>query len=240
MKKFLIDTYRIFLLQLSKVIWDIVGWTMLIWGTIIFLPIYSLCQLSTMVPYSGIWIVIRLHWHDRKEKIEETEALRPISPIIKNISNLLVILLFFILTFCVTAYLIRDMNLSKILYWLNDNTFIKMNFNVYPFNMHRNSLHNVNGLNIEKYRTQFACGTLLFWYYVIPITLAMQIRKMKKIFLLVSFIILTIFLIKEQPGFFFALETPSKIFFINFIIAYILLIITLLICIIIPKRVNFK
>jgi len=242
MKKFLIDTYRIFLLQTSKVIWDIVGLSLFIYFAAFISGRMLFVEVSFIGQAAAVWIVFRLFYAKNRLRIAETESLRPIHPAIINIASLLVLVFFFLLSYGVTAYFTYNYRIARILYWLRDTGIVNIDFRAFPFSNYRNVLNYSDPSLIKEQVIRFQYAAILFWYYAIPLALIMQFRKVQSVFLFIIFFIVTGFFAKSAPDFFFALDPSSSSdnFFKYFIISYFLLIVPLLICVIIPKPVNFK
>ena len=232
MKKFLIDTYRIFLLQTSKVIWDIVGWTSFIWFVFYNNPTH-IGVVSTFGTIAGIWLVSRLYWPGGRKKAEEIEALRPVSPYIKGICNILVLLLFFVFAYGVTGFLYYDNRLIRFMLWLNNNYKLGLDLSQPPYSTYVNYLSNSSNSNfILNHQVEYITNAYYaFWCYAIPIAVAMRLKLILRIILIIVVII-------------FMISSLSYIGFDNIIVkhnvSFYSIYFIMIIYLIIPKRINFK
>ena len=217
MKKFLIDTYRIFLLQISKIIWDIVGLTILTWFIYIrypYPPRFSTPDFHIVyITTAGIWLVIRLYWPRNRKKAEEIEALRPVSPFATSVSKLIIISLFFVLNYIITSYIFYNYRLVKVILWFNSE------YSLRP-----------SDLNYTRFK-----NPLVFWRYIIPVAVAMRLKLIPRIIFIFVFLLVIYFFIPMNVLPFDA----RKFGFIHQTIAFIIYLI-MLVYLIIPKRINFK
>ncbi len=234
MKRFLIDTYRIFLLQTSKVLWDIIGWTFLIWY--VFYANYNDIGFNQLIFYTifaGVWLGIRLYYTRGRRKLEEAESIRPVSPLAKSISNILVLFLFFVLICGVTSFLYYDYRLARFVLWFQDYFNTGADLSKEPYCKYISLIKQITPQILEEQKeTITAIG--LFWFCSIP---AAVVAKLKLIPRIIFIALLTI-------GFFFIFKDISS--FVNknnedaFYIIVFLIYLSMFIYLIIPKRTNFK
>ena len=232
MKKFLIDTYRIFLLQTSKVIWDIVGLTLVVWIFFYFNATATYSAISIIGNTVGFWIVVRLYWQKGRKRIEEVETLRPASSMSKEISNLFVLLLFFSLTYGITGFLYYNFRFAKFILWLNN--IFNLNLSNFIYNEYLQNIKYLAKSDLANQLQEISSAMCIFWLYVIPVAVAIRLKLSFRIL----FIILIVFAVLLLRSDLYDLFTNTanytqQIIFNSF---YILMFIYL----IIPKRINFK
>jgi len=237
MKKFLIDTYKIFLLQTSKVIWDIVGWTFLTWF-FFYINEDSMCSIVfAFVQFAVIWIVVRLYWQRGKNHLEEIESLRPVSPFAPGAGNLLVISFFFLLIYVVTGLLAYNLRLARFVLWLNDYLNLGINLNKPPHSFYIKEIARIRPSFLLAQKEAIICGMTIFWFYAISIAFAMKLKLLlRTIFFIILFIVL-IFLFTRYG---FLCSELVRLSDLKKISVLYILCIPMLIYIIIPKRINFK
>ncbi len=234
MKRFLIDTYRIFLLQTSKVFWDIIGCTLLVW--FVFYNSYPnghFAIISMFGQISGIWIIFRLYWQRGKNNLEEVEALRPVSPYIKGFGNGFVVILFFLFIYVIPGLLYYNIRLGRFILWLHDYFNIQINLQEAPY---CNYIDQIKRLNPRKLITQkelILSSMKIFWSIIIPLAIAMQLKlKYRIVFIIAIFIIMfsgsiTIMNLIASS------ELKDQVIFYSIYLSMV-------IYLIIPKRINFK
>ena len=239
MKKFLKDTCRIFLLQFSKVIWDIIGWTIFVYY--IFYLTYESFYYSVMIAiiFTGCLITIRLYFDRCKKNIIENEYMLPVNFLSYNIATFSVIILYFLITYFPTAYLTLDYRLAKIFIWLNENNIINIDYNNSILESYREiTKYNNNNLFFHEQIQTLKFCIYYFWIIVIPIAFILQFSMKIRIYivvLLISLTILTVLVVDSDIyihlfGNLFAKISPVTITFNIVLLLFIILI----------KRINLK
>ncbi len=232
MKRFLIDTYRIFLLQTSKVIWDIIGFIIFIGFN--FYNENNIWAVSILGPIAGIWLAIRLYWPNGRNKIEESESLRPISPYSKEFRNVFVLFIFFIIIYGITGYLYYNFRLARGILWVNEHYNLGLDLSQLPYRTYVRRLKLINPAYLEDQKENIIIAAHLFWYYTIPVAVLMRLKKLisRIIFIVIAisafFVIVNLRLLSID---YYQFE-QHFIFYIVYLI--------MLIYLIIPKRINFK
>ena len=234
MKKFLIDTYRIFLLQTSKVIWDIIGWTALIWlFSYMFYNNIGFNQLSFYGIVAGIWLSIRLYYIRGRNNLEEAESLRPVSPFAKGVSNILVLFLFFILICGITSFLYYDYRLARIILWYHDYFNTGADLSKEPY---CNYIRLIKEITPKTVETQNKNIMLMsgYWIYSVLAAVPAKLKLIPRIIfigillLVLAFMYMNIqFINANKSGLLYQIVSYSVYF-------------SMCIYLIIPKRINFK
>ena len=235
MKRFLIDTYRIFLLQTSKVLWDIIGWTFLIWY--VFYATYGDNGFNQLIFYStfaGIWLGIRLFYTRGRRKLEEVEMLRPATPLAKGISNILVLFLFFVLICGVTSFLYYDYKLARFVLWFQDYFNTGANLSKEPYYKYINLINEITPEILEGQKEIITASIAFFWYCSIPAAVVAKLKLIPRIIFISLLTIGFFFIFKDISS--FVNKNNEDVFYIIFYLIYLLMFIYL----IIPRRTNFK
>jgi len=234
MNRFLIDTYRIFLLQTSKVLWDIIGWTLFIWF-IFYLYATNFGQMPLLIMFAGIFFAIRLYYTRGRKKLEEAEELRPSSPFAKEISNILVLFLFFILICCVTSFLFYNLRLARFIIWFKTRFTSYEELMKYPYYLNMdNSIKEITPKILESQKESIKSAIGLFWFYSIPAAVASRLKLIPRIIFIVLLGIAFFFIFRDVRS--FVENSTGLIFQILFYLFYI----SMFVYLIIPKRTNFK
>ena len=233
MKRFFIDTYRIFLLQTSKVLWDIIGWTLFIWF-IFYLYATNFGQTPLLTMFAGIFFAIRLYYIRGRKRLEEVETLRPATPFAKEISNFLVLFLFFVLVCGVTSFLFYNLRLARFIIWFKTRFtgYEELMKYSYYLNMD-NSIKEITPEILEDQKLLIKSALGLFWYYSIPAAVAAKLKLIPRIIFLVILVILFFFVFRDVRS--FVDNSRGLTFQIIFYSFYLLMFVYL----IIPKRTNF-
>ncbi len=235
MKRFLIDIYRIFLLQTSKVLWDIIGWTFLIWY--VFYATYDDIGFNQLIFYTIIaatWLGIRLFYTRGRKKFEEVESLRPVMPFTKGISNILVLFLFFIFICGVTSFLYYDYRLAKFLLWFQDYFNTGADLTKEPYYKYIDLIKEITPETVITQKENIKnlmCGFLL---YAVLAAVPARLKLIPRIIFIGIFLLITClaymnlqFINYNKTGLMYQLVSYSVYF-------------SMVIYLIIPKQTNFK
>jgi len=127
MKRYILDTYRLFLLQMQKIGWDFFAISVIAYATFVNIPyIFDFSQ--GIIPLCGMWLALRLFWIPNKKKVVEYEAIRPCMIGSGNVSRLLVLCVFFSLVPVIIMYLYYDFRFIKFAIYLNNTGYLPSGF----------------------------------------------------------------------------------------------------------------
>ncbi len=233
MKKFLIDTYRIFLLQTSKVIWDIIGCTFIIWLFFYYNATNNYSHVSFLGVLVGLWMALRLYWPRGRRKLEEFESLRPVSLLAPEIGTFLVLIFFCLLIYGTTGFFYYDFRFARLTLWLSNNFDINISKSI--IKEYSNSEISFSQADLIKQSKEIFSAIWPSWIFLIPVAVALRL-KMKFRILFIILVVLSVFTFGLDLNFIIIDTCYSYIKESVFYLSYLLMIIYLLI----PKKVNFK
>ena len=233
MKKFLIDTYRIFLLQMSKVIWDIIGSTFMVWLFFYYSATYDYRSVSFSGVLVGLWVAMRLYWPRGRRKLEEFESLRPVSLFASEIGTFFVLIFFCLLIYGTTGFFYYDFRFARLTLWLSNNFDINISKSI--INEYSNSKITLSQADLIKQTKEIFSAIWYPWFFILPVAVDLHL-KMKFRILFIILVVLSAFTFRVDLNFIFIDTCDSYIKESIFYLFYLLMIIYLLI----PKKVNFK
>ena len=235
MKRFLVDTYRIFLLQTSKVLWDIIGWTFLIWY--VFYATYGDNGFNQLIFYStfaGIWLGIRLFYTRGRRKLEEVEMLRPATPLAKGISNILVLFLFFVLICGVTSFLYYDYKLARFVLWFQDYFNTGADLSKEPYSNYADLIRRITPETVITQKENIKNLMWGFGLYAVLAAVPAKLKLIPRIIFIIIFLLITCLAYMNLQ-----FINDNKTGLIYQLVSY-LVYFSMVIYLIIPKRTNFK